>query len=49
MSAPELTEMCEPLRATVYRRVDDRSDHGLLAELTGMVAILYGFLAPLGD
>jgi predicted transcriptional regulator len=34
MSAPELTEMCEPLRATVYRRVDDRSDHGLLAERT---------------
>jgi predicted transcriptional regulator len=32
--ASELTERCEASRATVYRRLDDLSEHGLVAERT---------------
>ena len=34
MSAPELTELCDASRATVYRRLDDLSERGLVAERT---------------
>ncbi|MFB6151857.1 MAG: ArsR/SmtB family transcription factor [Haloarculaceae archaeon] len=34
MSAPELTEVCEASRATVYRRLGDLSDRGLVSERT---------------
>lgn len=34
MSAPELVEACEASRATVYRRIDDLTDLGLLIEST---------------
>ncbi|WP_336037465.1 ArsR/SmtB family transcription factor [Halobacterium yunchengense] len=32
MSASELSEACEASTATVYRRIDDLTDHGLLEE-----------------
>ena len=34
MSAPTLAEACDASRPTVYRRVDRRKDHDLLAEQT---------------
>lgn len=34
MSASELTDVCTASRATVYRRLQDLTDHGLLAERT---------------
>lgn len=34
MSASELTDLCEASRATVYRRLDDLSERGLVAERT---------------
>lgn len=34
MSAPELTERCDASRATVYRRLDDLAEQGLLEEQT---------------
>lgn len=34
MTAPELVEACEASRATVYRRIDDLTDLGLLTETT---------------
>jgi predicted transcriptional regulator len=34
MSAPELTELCDASRATVYRRLDDLSERGLVTERT---------------
>ncbi|WP_435361117.1 ArsR/SmtB family transcription factor [Haloarchaeobius sp. DFWS5] len=34
MSASELSETCDMSRSTVYRRVDDLSDHGLLRSYT---------------
>jgi len=34
MSAAELTEACAASRATVYRRLDEMTDRGLLVEQT---------------
>lgn len=34
MSAAELTEACTASRATVYRRLNELTDHGLLVEQT---------------
>lgn len=34
MSASELTETCAASRATVYRRLDELADHGLVVERT---------------
>lgn len=37
MSAAELTKTCAASRATVYRRLDELADHGLLVEHTHTV------------